>query len=166
MCNSSFCFLRIVDLIDYSVQHLIVDEICQLVEVVMAKMRFICPGWICAENLRSKSLERHVELKADENIVECLQCISLSSHSKHHSRESSVVVRWQIFLRGINHYSSWAEELLDEVCVVVEVGGEENYVVSILSAQQLIQERRLFNALLVEVCFKTVVGKCYNFIST
>jgi hypothetical protein len=84
---------------------------------------------------------------------------SFGTHREKKFHERAVVIRRQILLGGVDQKTAWRQELLDEICVVVEMGGDEDNVVFVISAQQLVQERTLLDALLVEIRFEAVVGE-------
>jgi hypothetical protein len=62
MCDGSFGFLWVVDLVDDGVEELFVDVVGELFEVVVAKMWLFGPVGSGVEDFRAEFLEVHVEL--------------------------------------------------------------------------------------------------------
>lgn len=131
----------------------------------MTEMRLISPRRLGVEDLRPELLESYENLKMQTLMRSSIRC-QVDSYTKEHSHESTIVIRWQVLLGGLDHNSGFREKFLDKVGVVVEVCRKEDDVVSICSAQQLVHEGTLFDALFVEIRLKAVVGECYDFIST
>lgn len=132
----------------------------------MAEMRLVRPQWFGVEDFRSELSESHINLKQINVLIRGLFAFFTISHLQHNFHERSVVVRRQVFFGGMNQTTARCEKLLDEGCVVAEVGGDKHNVVLVVSAQELVKERRLFDALFVKVCLKAVVGESDNFVGT